>query len=214
MSDYFWQISNHFVLTNIVQRCPELLQTNASLDLHTLKICHYPINARVSVLAWQSANVWSNVRVCSPKLTIFLLMNSMNSGRIQIMFQQRKMLQLLGSCSGSFCIPIVFWVGKRWIYFSIEEQDMKFCLNTPCKIFGLGQKAHTAAKTRPILRDKKAIGLSLLKKTCWLDLKNDPAYKTLYRTYRSWFPQSVGLVSKTNLLWNQLSMIWVELLFI
>jgi len=73
---------------------------------------------------------------------------------------------------------------------------MKFCLNTLCKIFGLGQIAHTAAKT--ILRDKKAIGLSLLKKACWLDLKNDPAYKTLYRTYSSWFPHSVVPVSNKN----------------
>jgi len=41
---------------------------------------------------------------------------------------------------------------------------MKFCLNTLCKIFGLGQKvlAKKPKAANTILRDKKAIGLSKL----------------------------------------------------
>jgi len=79
--------------------------------------------------------------------------------------------------------------------FEIEEQYMEFCLPTLCHIFGLGQHAHAAA--RIILIDKKAIGLSLLKKACLLDLK-DPVHKTLYRTYRSWFKHQVVPVSYNN----------------
>jgi len=79
--------------------------------------------------------------------------------------------------------------------FEIEEQYMEFCLPTLCCIFGLGQHAHAAA--RIILIDKKAIGLSLLKKACLLDLK-DPVHKTLYRTYRSWFKHQVVPVSYNN----------------
>jgi len=44
--------------------------------------------------------------------------------------------------------------------FEIEEKYMEFCLPTLCRMFGLGQYAHAAA--RIILIDKKAIGLSLL----------------------------------------------------
>ncbi len=67
----------------------------------------------------------------------------------------------------------------------MDEENMEFCLATLTKIYGLGQDVHAAAMT--ILKDRKAIGLCLLKKACWLDLNHNPDQKTLYRTYRSWF---------------------------
>jgi len=73
----------------------------------------------------------------------------------------RKDAAVIGKLFGKFLHPHSSFDSEKDGYiFSIEEQDMKFCLNSLCKIFGLGQEAHTATKT--ILRNNKTIGLSLL----------------------------------------------------
>jgi len=61
--------------------------------------------------------------------------------------------------------------------FNINDYDMQVCLIMHTKMFGLGQEAHAAA--RIILIDRKAIGLCLWKKACWLDLKHNPDHMTI-----------------------------------
>ena len=56
--------------------------------------------------------------------------------------------------------------------FEIEGKDMEFCMPTIVCIFGLNQDAMTAA--RKVLFDRKTIGLTLLKKACWIDIKSVP----------------------------------------
>jgi len=107
----------------------------------------------------------------------------------------RKEAEDIGKFFGMYLYPHSSFESERDCYiFNVQEEEKKFYLPTLCKIFGLGQKAHTAA--RSILTDKKAIGHTLLKKVCWLDLKKDAAHKTLYRNYRSWFKHAVVPVSK------------------
>jgi len=67
----------------------------------------------------------------------------------------------IGELFGNYLLPFSMLESERVsCLFEIEEKYMEFCLPTLCRMFGLGQHAHAAA--RIILIDKKAIGLSLL----------------------------------------------------
>jgi len=66
---------------------------------------------------------------------------------------------------------------------------MEFCMPTIVCIFGLNQEAMTAA--RKVLIDRKSIGLTLLKKACWIDIKSDPDNKKLYWSYKNWYSHQV-----------------------
>jgi len=63
---------------------------------------------------------------------------------------------------------------SKYVY-HIADKDMEFCLPTIISIYGLNQNAMTATR---------AIGLSLLKKACWEDLKSN---QKLYWIYTNWF---------------------------
>jgi len=85
---------------------------------------------------------------------------------------------------------------KPWFIFTIKGKEMEFCLNTLTKIFGLGRHAFRAA--RVILTDDKAIGINLLKKACWLDMKTNTDHRHLYRNYREVFNHMVVPMSHHN----------------
>jgi len=80
--------------------------------------------------------------------------------------------------------------------FEIEGKDMEFCMPTIVRIFGLNQDAMTAA--RKVLFDRKTIGLTLLKKACWIDIKSDQMYQKIYWTYKNWFSHQVVPMGPNN----------------
>jgi len=80
--------------------------------------------------------------------------------------------------------------------FEIEGKDMEFCMPTIVCIFGLNQDAMTAA--RKVLFDRKTIGLTLLKKACWIDIKSDQMYQKIYWTYKNWFSHQVVPMDPNN----------------
>jgi len=67
---------------------------------------------------------------------------------------------------------------------------MRFCMNTVVTICGLSQIAMTS--TRKLHLDKKVIGLSILEKACWLEMKRNPDHKHLYHNNREIFKHQVA----------------------
>jgi len=103
----------------------------------------------------------------------------------------------IGTLFGKYLYPHCSLDSQRpGYFFTIEEEEMKFCMNTIIKIFGLGQIAMTYA--RKLHLDKKVIALSILKKACWLDMKRNPDHKWLYHNYREIFKHQIVPMSHHN----------------
>jgi len=79
------------------------------------------------------------------------------------------------------------------MFITLLTRNMMFCLPTIIHIYGLNQNAMTAA--RDLLIDRKTIGLSLLKKACWEDLKSN---QKLYWTYSNRFGHQIAPMSPQN----------------
>jgi len=102
-----------------------------------------------------------------------------------------------GHLFGLYLFPHCSLDSKRPGYvFTIKNEEVMFCINTITKIFGLGQHAKTAARLLHV--DQKAIGLNLLKKACWLDMKKNPDHRHLYRNYHTIFKHQIVPMSHNN----------------
>jgi len=105
--------------------------------------------------------------------------------------------EAIGHLFGLYLFPHCSLDSKRPGYvFTIKNKEVTFCINTITKIFGLGQHAETAARLLHV--DQKAIGLNLLKKACWLDMKKNPDHRCLYRNYHSIFKHQIDPMSHNN----------------
>ena len=74
---------------------------------------------------------------------------------------------------------------NKYVY-HIAKKDMWFCLNTLIRIYGLNQDAMTAASQLVI--DRKEIGLNLLKKACFENLKSN---QKLSWVFSNWFGHQI-----------------------
>ena len=88
----------------------------------------------------------------------------------------------IGTCLGHFLLPACTLNSQRpHFQFKIGEKNYyTFCLPTLTRMFGLSQKACTAA--RAVLTDKKTVGLNLLKIGCEVNIKKK-VFKSILITF-------------------------------
>jgi len=106
------------------------------------------------------------------------------------------MLMLNTSFACLFVSKCTFTSDLATCVFEIEGEHMEFCLPTIIHIYVLNQETMTAE--RKIWINRKSIGLTLLKKACWVDMKSDPNDQRLYWSYKNWFSHQVVPMSLKN----------------
>jgi len=103
----------------------------------------------------------------------------------------------IGTCFGHFLLPACTLNSQRpHLQFKIGEKNYyTFCLPTLTRMFGLAQKACTAA--RAVLTDKKTVGLNLLKIGCEVNIKKK-VFKSIFDNFWHVWNHQVVPVSWNN----------------
>jgi len=103
----------------------------------------------------------------------------------------------IGTCFGHFLLPACTLNSQRpYFLFCIGEKNYyTFCLPTLTRMFGLSQKACTAA--RGVLTERKTVGLNLLTNACEVNIKKK-VFKNIFDNYRLVWNHQVIPVSSNN----------------
>jgi len=107
--------------------------------------------------------------------------------KIEAHWSHRKDAKAIGQLFGEYIFARSTHTSKFNMYvYHIANKEMLFCLNTLIRIYGLNQDAMTAACE--LLIDRKRIGMNLLKKACFGDLKSN---QKLSWVFSNWFGHQI-----------------------